>query len=214
MENQENGQTDDRITKLVRVLDQILPSVTYSPNPLRVEEIDEVREDQLSDLNTQPPPESPLHEVHDYALSPILPGTSLHDGFVPVYMNDLDPAQPCTVVEEMTNSLGSENSAKGAEPSEKTPSLQLSIGLSSIGPEWQSPTTSPSNLPDSRTGEPTSQKAGERPSVVQAESSPSTEPTNASSQQVLPWVSNSTSGQIFYFLPQPVLHIQAHPSHL
>ena len=45
MENQENGQTDDRITKLVRVLDQILPSVTYSPNPLRVEKIDEVRED-------------------------------------------------------------------------------------------------------------------------------------------------------------------------
>ena len=45
MENQRNGQTDDRITKLVRVLDQILPSVGYSPNPLRVEEIDEVRED-------------------------------------------------------------------------------------------------------------------------------------------------------------------------
>ena len=43
MENQRNGQTDDRITKLVRVLDQILPSVGYSPNPLRVEEIDEVR---------------------------------------------------------------------------------------------------------------------------------------------------------------------------
>ena len=35
MENQGNGQTDDRITKLVRVLDQILPSVTSSPNPLR-----------------------------------------------------------------------------------------------------------------------------------------------------------------------------------
>ena len=47
MENQENGQTDDRITTLVRVLDQILPSVGYSPNPLRVEEIDEVREDRL-----------------------------------------------------------------------------------------------------------------------------------------------------------------------
>ena len=45
MENQGNGQTDDRITKLVRVLDQILPSVTKSPNPLRVEEVDEVRED-------------------------------------------------------------------------------------------------------------------------------------------------------------------------
>ena len=45
MENQENGQTDDRITKLVRVLDQILPPVTYSLNPLRVEKIDEVRED-------------------------------------------------------------------------------------------------------------------------------------------------------------------------
>ena len=45
MENQENAQTDDRITKLVRVLDQILPLVGYSPNPFRVEEIDEVRED-------------------------------------------------------------------------------------------------------------------------------------------------------------------------
>ena len=61
MENQENGQTDDKITKLVRVLDQILPLVGYSRNPLRVEEIDEVREDQLSGLNTPPPPESPLH---------------------------------------------------------------------------------------------------------------------------------------------------------
>ena len=66
MENQENGQTDDRIPKLVRVLDQILPSVGYSPNPLRVEEIDEVREDRLSDLNTPPPPESPLHELQEY----------------------------------------------------------------------------------------------------------------------------------------------------
>ena len=92
MENLENGQTDDRITKLVRVLDQILLSVGYSPYPLRVEEIDEVREDRLSDLNTPPPPESPLHNEHEYALSPILPGTSLHDGFVPVYMDDLDPA--------------------------------------------------------------------------------------------------------------------------
>ena len=45
MKNQENGQTDDRITKLVRVLDQSLPSEGYSPNPLRVEETDEVRED-------------------------------------------------------------------------------------------------------------------------------------------------------------------------
>ena len=91
MENQENGQADDRITKLVRVLDQILPSVTNSPNPLRVEEVGEVREDRLSDLNTPPPPESPLHEVHEYALSPIFPGTSLHGGFVPVYMDDLGP---------------------------------------------------------------------------------------------------------------------------
>ena len=123
MENQENGQTDDRITKLVRVLDQILPSVGYSPNPLRVEETDEVREDQLLDLNTPPPPESPLHEVHEYALSPILPGTSLHDGFVPVYMDDLDPAQPCAVAEKMTSSSGSENSAIGAEPSKETPTL-------------------------------------------------------------------------------------------
>ena len=64
MENQENGQTDDKITKLIRVLDQILPSVGYSLNPLRVEKTDEVREDQLLDLNTPPPPltpESPLH---------------------------------------------------------------------------------------------------------------------------------------------------------
>ena len=45
MENRGDGQTDNRITKLVRVLDQILPSVTNSPNPLRVEEVDEVRED-------------------------------------------------------------------------------------------------------------------------------------------------------------------------
>ena len=29
MENQETGQTADRITKLVTVLDQILPSVGY-----------------------------------------------------------------------------------------------------------------------------------------------------------------------------------------
>ena len=104
MENQENGQTGDRITKVVRVLDQILPSVGYSSNPLRVEETDEVREDQLLDLNTPPPPESPLHQVHEYALSPVLPGTSLHDGFVPVYMDDLDPARPCTVAEKMTGS--------------------------------------------------------------------------------------------------------------
>ena len=54
MENQENGQTDDMITKLVRVFDHILPSVGYSPNPLRVEEIDEVREDQLADLHLVP----------------------------------------------------------------------------------------------------------------------------------------------------------------
>ena len=80
-------------------MDQILPSVGYSPNPLSVEETDEVREDQLLDLNTPPRSESPLHEVHEYALSPILPGTSLHDGFVPVYMDDLDPARPCAVVE-------------------------------------------------------------------------------------------------------------------
>ena len=100
MENQENGQTVDRITKLVRVLDQILPSVGCLPNPLRVEEIDEVREDRLSDLNTPPPPESLLHELHEYVLSPILPGTSLHDGFVPVYMDDLHPVRPCAVVEK------------------------------------------------------------------------------------------------------------------
>ena len=45
MEKEGNEQTDDGITKLVRVLDQILPSVNNSPNPLRVEEVDEVRED-------------------------------------------------------------------------------------------------------------------------------------------------------------------------
>ena len=111
----------------------------------------------------------------------------------------------------MTGSLGSENSAIGTESSEKTPSLHLSIGLRSIGPEKQSPTATPSNLPDSITGESTSQKAGERPSAVQAESSPSIESPNASSQQVLPLVPNSTSGQIFCFLPLPVLHIQAPP---
>ena len=170
-------------------MDQIFPSVTNSPNPLRVEEVDEVREDRLSDLNTPPPPESPLHEVHEYVLSPILPGTSLHDGFVPVYMDDLDPTRPCAVVEEMTGSLGSENSAIGAESSKRTPSLHLSIG-----PEKQSPTAAPSNLPDSLTGESTSQKS-----------------PNASLQQVLPLVPNSTSGQIFRFLPRPVLHIQAPP---
>ena len=185
MENQKNGQTDDRITKLVRVLDQI------------------------SDLNTPPPPESPLHELHEYALSPILPGTSLHDEFVPVYMDNLDPTQPCMVVEEMTGSLGSENRAIGAEPSENTPTLQLSIGLRSIGPEQQSPTTMSSNLSDSIAGESTLQKAGESTPMEQAESSPTTETPNASSQQVLSLVSSSTSRHTLYFLPQPVLHIQA-----
>ena len=111
----------------------------------------------------------------------------------------------------MTGSSGSENSAIGTESSEQTPSLHLSIGTRSIGPEKQSPTAMPSNLPDSLTGESTSQKAGERPSAVQAESSPSIESPNASSQQVLPLVPNSTSGQIFCFLPWPVLHIQAPP---
>ena len=208
MENQRNGQTDDRITKLVRVLDQILPSVGSSPNPLRVEEIDEVREDRLSDLNTPPPPKSPLHDLHEYALSPTLPGTSLA-GFVPVYMDDLEPVQSCMVVEEMTGSLGSENSAIGAEPSKNTPTLQLSIRLRSIGPEQQSPTTIPSNLPDSLAGESTLQKAGESTPTEQAESSPTIETPNASSQQVLSLVSNSTSGHTLCFLPQPVLYIQA-----
>ena len=211
MENQGNGQTDDRITKLVRVLDQILPSVNNSPNPLRVEEVDEVRKDRISDLNTPPPPESPLHEVYEYALSPILSGTSLYDGLVPVYMDDLDPARPCTVVEETTDSSGPKDSAIGTGSSKQTSSLHLSIGLRSIGPEKQSPTTVPSNLPDSLTGESTSQKAGERPTMVQAESSPSIESPKASSQQVLPLVPNSTSGQIFCFLPRLVLHIQAPP---
>ena len=111
----------------------------------------------------------------------------------------------------MTGSSGSENSAIGAESSNKTPSLQLSIGLRSIGPEKQSPTTVPSNLPDSLTGKSNLQKAGERPSMVQAESSPSLESSDASSQQVLPLDPNSTSGHTFRFLPRPVLHIQAPP---
>ena len=191
------------------MLDQILPSVTNSPNPLRVEEVDEVREDRLSDLNTPPPPESPLHEVYEYALSPILSGASLHDGFVPVYVDDLDPTRPCAVVEETTGSLGSKNNAIGTGSSKQISSLHLSIGLRSIGPEKQSSTTVPSNLPDSLTGESTLQKAGERPSTVQAESSPSIETPKASSQQVLPLVPNGTSRQIFRSLPPLVLHIQA-----
>ena len=211
MEREGNKQTDDGITELVRVLDQILPSVNNSPNPLRVEEVDEVREDRLLDLNTPQPPGSPLHEVYEYALSPILSGTSLHDGLVPVYMDDLGPARPCAVVEKMTDSSGPKDSAIGTESSKETPSLRLSIGLRSIGPEKQNPTAVPSNLPDSLTGESTSQKAGERPSAVQAESSPSIEPPTASSQQVLPLVPNSTSGQTFRFLPQLVIHIQAPP---
>ena len=88
-----------------------------------MEEIDEVREDRLSDLNTLPPPESSLHDVHEYALLPILPGTSLHDGLIPVYIDDLDPTQPCTVVEEMTGSSGLKNRAIGTEPTEKTLTL-------------------------------------------------------------------------------------------
>ena len=176
MEKEGNRQTDDGITKLVRVLDRILPSVNNSPNPLRVEEVDEVREDRLSDLNTPPPPGSPLHEVYEYALSPILSGTSLHDGFVPVYMDDLGPARPCAVVEKTTDSSGPKDSAIGTESSKQTPSLRLSIGLRSIGPEEQSPNAVPSNLPDSLKGESTTQKAGERPIAVQAESSPSIEP--------------------------------------
>ena len=163
-------------------MDQILPSVGYSPNPLRVEETDEVREDWLLDLNTPPPPESPLHELHEYALSPVLPGTSLHDGFVPVYMDDLDPAQPCMVAEKMTSSSGSENSAIGAEPSKETPTLQLLIGLRSIGSEQQNPTAVPSNLPDSLTGESKLQKAGEGTPSDQAESRTTIEFPNASSQ--------------------------------
>ena len=115
------------------------------------------------------------------------------------------------VVEEMTGSSGSKNSAIGTGSSKQISSLHLSIGLRSIGPEKQSPTTTPSNLPDSLTGESTLQKAGERPSTVQAESSPSIESPKASSQQVLPLAPNSTSGQIFCSLPRPVLHIQAPP---
>ena len=93
----------------------------------------------------------------------------------------LDPAQPYTVVEETTSSSGSENSAIGAAPSEKTPTLQLSVGLRSIGPEQQSPTTIPSNLPDSLAGESILQKAGESSPMDKAESNPTTESPNASS---------------------------------
>ena len=124
-------------------------------------------------------------------------------------MDDLDPAQPCMVVEETTGSLGSENSAIGTEPSKNTPTLQLLIGLRSGGPEQQSPTTTPSNLPDSLAGESTMQKAGESASTDKAESIPTRESPDASSQQLLPLVSNSTSGHILCFLPQLVLHIQA-----
>ena len=124
-------------------------------------------------------------------------------------MDDLDPARPSVVIEETTSSSGSKNSAIGTGSSKQISSLHLSIGLRSIGPEKQSPTTEPSNLPDSLTGESTLQKAGERPSVVQAESSPSIESPKTISQQVLPLVPNSTNGQIFCSLPQPVLCIQA-----
>ena len=109
----------------------------------------------------------------------------------------------------MTGSSGPENSATGTEPSENTPTLQLSIGLRSIGPEQQSPTTAPSNLPDSLAGESTLQEAGESATTEQAESSPTTESLNASSQQVLSLVSRSTSGHTLCFLPWPELHIQA-----
>ena len=126
-------------------------------------------------------------------------------------MDDLDPARPCAVVEEMTDSLGPKDSAIGTGSSKQTSSLRLSIGLRSIGPEKQSPIAAPSNLSDSLPVESTSQKAGQRPTVVQAESSPSIESPKASSQQVLPLVPNSTSGHIFRFLPRPVLHIQAPP---
>ena len=115
------------------------------------------------------------------------------------------------VVEKTTDSSGPKDSAIGTGSSKQTPSLCLSIGLRSVGPEKQSLTAAPSNLPDSLIGESTSQKAGERPSVVQAESSPSIESPTTSSQQVLPLVPNSTSGQTFRFLPQLVLHIQAPP---
>ena len=111
----------------------------------------------------------------------------------------------------MTDSSGPKDSAIGTGSSKQTPSLCLSIGLRSIEPEKQSPATAPSNLPDSLTAESTLQKAGEKPSAVQAESSPSIESPKASSQQVLPLVPNSTSRQVFRFLPQPVLHIPAPP---
>ena len=123
-------------------------------------------------------------------------------------MDDLDPTRPCVVVEEMTGSSGSENSAIGAEPSENTPTLQLLIGLR-VGPEQQSPTAASSNLPDFLAGESTSQKAGENASADKAESSPTTESPNASSQQVLSLVSSSTNRHTLHFLPQLVLYIQA-----
>ena len=113
------------------------------------------------------------------------------------------------VVGEMSGSLGSEYSAIGTEPSENTPTLQLSIGLRSVGPEQQSPTTAPSSLPDSLAGESTLQKAGESASMDKAESSPTTESPNASSQQVLSLVTSSTSRHTLPFLPRLVLDIQA-----
>ena len=85
----------------------------------------------------------------------------------------------------------------------------MSIGLRSIGPEQQSSTAAPSNLPDSLAGESTSQKVKESTPADQAENSPSLESPNASSQPVLPLVSNSTSGQMFHFFSRPVLHIRA-----
>ena len=113
------------------------------------------------------------------------------------------------VVEEMTGSSGSENSAIGAEPSKNIPTLQLSIGLRSVGPEQQSPTTMPSNLPDSLAGESNLQKAGESASADKTDSSPTTKSPDASSQQVLSLVSSSISRHVLHF---PLLAGAPHPS--
>ena len=96
-----------------------------------------------------------------------------------------------------------------SEPSKNSPSLPLSIGLRSIGPEELSPTAVPSDLPDSLRGESTLKWAGESTPADKAECSPSIEPLNASSQQVLSIVTTSTSRHTLHFLPKPVLHIQA-----
>ena len=111
------------------------------------------------------------------------------------------------VVEEMTGSSGSENSAIGAEPSKNIPTLQLSIGLRSVGLNSRAHHHA-LNLPDSNC-ESNLQKAGESASADKTDSSPTTKSPDASSQQVLSLVSSSISRHILHFLSWLVLHIQA-----